>query len=308
MDSLVQNFSTSNFPYPILRACAELPYSVAFRELPDGFIKIVIKIIQKINLKSPFSEIYASRQTLANEAGKSLDSVNRAIQWLEANELIARERKARPGLRGSTSPLIPTLPLLFALGLVDKGGKRITWSSMSGRAKPESKDSNQAAQPSVSKSVSKSVFTRVGTVFIPADLKFLVNQGLSAFAVLGLMKLAKNASQQLTDIAASTQKYLVKLQGNQLYAYIKTLIQSGRDFSAKNDESVQVELLKKEKAYLSEKAEIYEGRAFFSRKTGTLYRVEQGVIREETAGITRVGPFRRSFLDAIENGILQSQQ
>ena len=304
MDSLVQNFSTSNFPYPILRACAELPYSVAFRELPDGFIKIVIKIIQKINLKSPFSEIYASRQTLANEAGKSLDSVNRAIQWLEARELIARERKARAGLRGSSSPLIPTLPLLFALGLVDKEGKPITWSGMSGRAKPERKDSNHADQ----QPVKKSVFTKVGTVFIPADLKFLVDQGLSAFAVLGLMKLAKKASQQLTDIAATTQKYLLKLQGNQLYAYIKTLIQSGRDFSAKNDESVQVELLKKEKAYLNEKAEIYEGRAFISRKTGKLYRVEQGVIREETAGITRVGPFSRSFLDAIENGILQSQQ
>ena len=69
-----------------------------------------------------------------------------------------------------------------------------------------------------------------------------------------------------------------------------------------------MELLKKEKAYLNEKAEIYEGRAFFSRKTGKLYRVEQGVIREETAGITRVSPFSRSFLDAIENGILQSQQ
>ena len=303
MDTLVQNFSTSNFPYPILRACAELPYSTAFRDMPDGFIKIIIKIIQKINLKSPFSEIYASRQTLANEAGKSVDSVNRAIQWLEAKELIARERKARPGLRGSTSPLIPTLPLLFALGLVDKGGKPITWSSMSGRAKPESKDSNQAAQPSVS----KSVFTRVGTVFIPAELKFLVNQGLSAFAVLGLMKLAKNASQQLTDIAASTQKYLVKLQGNQLYAYIKTLIQSGRDFSAKNDEDSQKEKLSKERAYLAEKAEIYEGRAFVSRKTGKLYRVEEGVIREESGGTVFVSLFSLAFLEAIESGLLQAR-
>lgn len=303
MDTLVQNFSTSNFPYPILRTCAELPYSTAFRDLPDGFIKIIIKIIQKINLKNPFSEIYASRQTLANEAGKSVDSVNRAIQWLEANELIARERKARPGLRGSTSPLIPTLPLLFALGLVDKGGKPITWSGMSGRAKSESKDSNQAAQPSVS----KSVFTRVGTVFIPADLKFLVNQGLSAFAVLGLMKLAKNASQQLTDIAASTQKYLVKLQGNQLYAYIKTLIQSGQDFSAKNDEESQKEKLSKERAYLAEKAEIYQGRAFVSRKTGKLYRVEEGVIREESGGTVFVSPFSLAFLEAIESGLLQAR-
>ena len=304
MDSLVQNFSTSNFPYPILRACAELPYSVAFRELPDGFIKIVIKIIQKINLKSPFSEIYASRQTLANEAGKSLDSVNRAIQWLEARELIARERKARAGLRGSTSPLVPTLQLLFALGLVDKEGKPITWSGMSGRASQRGRDSNHAAQ----QPVKKSLFTRVGTVFIPAELMFLVDQGLSAFAVLGLMKLAKKASQKLTDIAATTQKYLLKLQGNQLYAYIKTLIQSGRDFSAKNDEAAQDEMSKKEMAYLREKAEIYEGRAFISRKTGKFYRVEQGVIREETTGITRVSPFTRSFLDAIEGGLLQSQQ
>ena len=61
---------------------------------------------------------------------------------------------------------------------------------------------------------------------------------------------------------------------------------------------------KREKSYLLEKAEIYEGRRFTSRKTGKVYQVESGVIRETVNGQSRVTPFNRAFLEALEAGKL----
>lgn len=73
-------------------------------------------------------------------------------------------------------------------------------------------------------------------------------------------------------------KYLDNLKANQLYAYLQTLLTSGRGFSAPYREEVKKDEEKREKSYLLEKAEIYEGRRFTSRKTGKVYQVESGVI------------------------------
>lgn len=77
MDKLA--YTEVRYPYAIVRACSELPYAPAFVEMPDGFLRIVLKIVQKINLLNPFSEIFASRQTLADESGShSIQSIERS--------------------------------------------------------------------------------------------------------------------------------------------------------------------------------------------------------------------------------------
>ena len=301
------------YPYAIFRACSELPYLSPFAAMPDGFLKVVLKIVQKINLRNPFSEIFASRQTLADEAGKSLDTVHRSIQWLEQHNLLERERKARAGLRGSRSPLVPTKSLLLSLGLVDERGTPVETKKTghshapnnTGRASPDRLTYKvNPALNSTTQSKEEGGFTRVGAVYLPTDLIWLCGNGLSPFAVLGLMKRARAASQRLSDVVQAARKYLDNLKANQLYAYLQTLVTSGRDFSASYREEERKDEEKREKSYLLEKAEIYEGRKFTSRKTGKVYLVESGVIRETENGQSRVTPFNRAFLDALEAGKL----
>lgn len=301
------------YPYAIVRACSELPYLSPFAAMPDGFLKVVLKIVQKINLRNPFSEIFASRQTLADEAGKSIDTVHRSIQWLEQHNLIERERKARAGLRGSRSPLVPTKSLLLSLGLVDERGTPVETKKPATDARQtngtEHHKTGSPIEPnpalnSTTQSKEESGFTRVGAVCLPTDLIWLCSKGLSPFAVLGLMKRARAASQRLSDVVQAAKKYLDNLKANQLYAYLQTLVTSGRDFSASYREEERKDEEKREKSYLLEKAEIYEGRRFTSRKTGKVYLVESGVIRETENGQSRVTPFNRAFLDALEAGKL----
>ena len=103
------------YPGAIARACSALDESPLFESMPDGYIRVVIRIIKKISLSRLSSPITASRETLARESKKSLETVHRAVRWLEAHEFIQRDQKARAGLRGSSSPIKPTQKLLDAL-------------------------------------------------------------------------------------------------------------------------------------------------------------------------------------------------
>lgn len=103
------------YPGAIARACSALDESPLFECLPDGYIRVVIRIVKKINLSRLSSPITASRETLAREAKKSLETVHRAVRWLESHAFIQRDQKARAGLRGSSSPIQPTQKLLDAL-------------------------------------------------------------------------------------------------------------------------------------------------------------------------------------------------
>ena len=312
MDNLAPN--EIRYPYAIVRACSELPYVPAFIEMPDGFLRIVLKIVQKINLSNPFTEIFASRQTLAEESGKSLDSVHRAISWLEKANLIERERIARAGLRGSRSPLVPTLALLTALGLVDASGKAKA-KSVGSKANTRHAPGRPVCTPCMAhrtdadaeavKAVREpGAFTRIGSVFLPNDLLWLCGRGLSPFAVLGLMKHARAASQRLSDVVQTAHKYLEHLKSNQLFAYIRSLLESGRDFSAISRIEKETEEIQNEKLYLLQKAEIYEGRRFISKKSGRVYQVESGAVRESGGDRVGMAPFTRAFIEAVEDGRL----
>ena len=103
------------YPGAIARACSVLDESPLFESMPDGYIRVVIRIIKKISLSRLSSPITASRETLAKESKKSLETVHRAVRWLETHEFIQRDQKARAGLRGSSSPIRPTQKLLDAL-------------------------------------------------------------------------------------------------------------------------------------------------------------------------------------------------
>lgn len=103
------------YPSLINRACAILDELPEFQELPEGYLRVMLRIVKKINLAAPMSPIFAKRSTLATESGKSIETVHRTIKWLETEGLIERKQKAHAGRRGSSSPLVPTMKFLQEL-------------------------------------------------------------------------------------------------------------------------------------------------------------------------------------------------
>jgi len=288
------------YPGAISRACAALDEIAEFRAMPDGYLRVLIRIVKKINLATFSAPIRASRTTLATESGKSVETVGRVIRWLEDAELIQRQQKARPGLRGSESPIIPTKKLLTALQLtgqpvVDKptplpvradGSKSLPQSSPIGK---------QPGEPGP--------FVRIEGKTVPTDLVQLCQQGIQATGVLALMREAKTAGKRLSDVVQATQKYLVGLEGRALYAYIRKLIGKDRDYGRQVSEEAKAQQADQARTRLQEKAEALLGRKF-QNAAGTMQIevVSNGFLAINDRGRGYSCKLDEAFLDALESG------
>lgn len=308
----METLAPTNFPYLITRACTSLPHAPAFSDLPDGYLRIVLRIIQKINLKCPYSAIFASRATIATEAGKSTDTVHRAVKWLEDKGFIERERKAFFGNRGSISAITPTKGLLQALALVDRDGKPIVVKEDSTKFNGPKKDhptqGKMAGEPARTHD-SGSGFVKVGKVLLPKDLAWLCNLGISAFGVLYLMKAAREAKQRLSEVISAARKYVECLPAREVFAYVRKLIGSGRDFSYLAKKSEELTKIEKNSEFLKEKLKDMEGLHFVSRKNAREFVIEGGVLYEiKTTGQRTVHIFSQGFMDALHEGRLVSKR
>ena len=157
-------FLPTIYPSGISRAVSAIDEIPAFKALPDGFLRVIVRIVKKINLRSPSNPIVASRNTLAVESGKSVETVHRAIRWLEELGLIERAQKARAGLRGSSSPLMPTHKLLEALLLIPEVEAQLKKAKHVAPASP----------------IPARDFVRVNGLTLPSDLAWIVQQGRAA--------------------------------------------------------------------------------------------------------------------------------
>lgn len=302
----MENLAPTVYPSMIARACSALDESPLFRDMPDGYLRVIFRIIKKINLIRLNSPIVASRGTLAKESGKSVETVHRVVKWLEERGLVERIQKARAGLRGSSSPLVPTLKLLQALLLTDN-----THAGKAPVVAPTQRVVQQTGTPVPSTAPdSRTQFVTLGKLKLPADLAWLVhNQGLQGTGVLQLMKLAKQAKQRLSDVVGATKQYLEKLQGRELYAYIRALLGSNRDFGQRAQEAASGALERQQKSYLQEKAAAFAGRTFQSRDAKLLVTVDaSGMLMEEREGRRAARPMCQSFIEAIEAGRLVARR
>ena len=252
--------SPTIYPVAIQRACAALDESPVFRDLPDGYFRVVLRLFMKINLAQLAAPFVASRTTLARESGRSVETVGRAIAWLEERKLITRAQKAQPGLRGSCAPITPTKRLLAALEFRGGTGVRSDMkppntgdttpkqppfgypqdnaglavkSDGSISLPPEGLQSKETTGVTGSpvKPQEKAKTVVVGKFRLPADLApLVVDQGLAPTGLLSLMAIARKAGQRLSDVVAVAKNWLIGLQGRQLYAYLLTLIRQGKDF------------------------------------------------------------------------------
>lgn len=320
------------YPSAISRACAMLDESPVFSELPDGYIKVVVRIIKKINLSRLSAAITASRATLATESGKSIETVGRVIKWLEERGLILRTQVARAGLRGSRSPIEPTALLLDALQLTAAAqAKRAAGAAShpcgSNRVQAElcfdapsypqfegapavsrdaSRSVNQGKQSKEKQPAKAGAFVRVGRCFLPAELVWLVrDHGLSATAVLLLMKQARCMNQRLSDVVTVTTKYLRALHGQELFAYLRSLLSKERDYSYQAREQAQDLRSRDLRHRLAEKAAALQGRCFQTRDGKVTVTVEKdGLLSFMRGGRQFSTPMDQIFLDALDDGRL----
>ena len=298
MNSLAPTF----YPSMIAHACSALDESNIFKDMPDGFIRITLRLIKKINLKCPTAAIFASRGTIAVESGKSIETVQRAIKWLESRGLIEREQKANLGQRGSKSPIYPTQLLLTSLGLFDAPSRP---QSEHRETNSDHLNSCAAAHPatSVEPQGQKKRFERVGNLTLPADLAWLsTSNGMPATGVLLLMKKAKEVQQRLSDVVNTTKPYLEKLHGRQLFAYIKTLLSNGKDFGQIARNSEESEKTEQMSEYLRNKADLLEGRSFSTKDGSLQIKVEAGVLAVQRQGQRFIAYMSQKFLDGIDAG------
>lgn len=302
------------YPSLISRACAALDESPVFKDMPDGYLRVILRIIKKINLKRISSPILASRTKIAEESGKSVETVHRVVRWLEEHGLVERERRARPDLRGSTSPLVPTKRLLDALLLSEQARTSVNESHPN---KMTSKDnsfvrSEVKAIPLTKKVTTHSVdgdgtFERIGNVRLPKDLIWLVKEkNVKSSGILQLMKLARQVNQRLSTVVAATRKYLEGLHGRDLYAYLRALLSKGKDFGYRAAEEIKLSADTQESEYLKQKAQALAGRTFQNRDQTLKVTVDtSGFLIEVRNGHRTARPFCRSFLEAIESGRLR---
>lgn len=262
------------YPSPINRACALIDESPIFRDLPDGYLRIIIRLIKKISLRNPTQAIIVARETLANESGKSIETVHRAIRWLEDHGLVRREQHARPGLKGSSSPIYPTPALIEAIGIGGDVDKLPVCGKTSGVREDASKSKRETTVSEKEQPTRACV--RVSGFSIPADLAWLCKRGLRPTAVLLLMKMAGRMKQRLSDVVAVSRRYIDRLQGQRLFAYLRKLVSLDKDYGWLARQAVVETARTEAKERLDKARESLKGKVFSSRDGRMIARVESG--------------------------------
>lgn len=331
-----------SYPLSILIGCAALDEVDAFHNLPDGFWRVVTRLVKKISVATPFQAIFARRDTLAKESGKSVETVGRALRWLEEEGFITRQQKARRCLRGSESHLHPTPKLIGALGI---GQKRRTTAQTAPQciaAPPQvvnvvNKDlTDLSTEPAVKIDGSVSALqvhsllkkkqsdeTRASTSstpkprqttivdgkVIPNDLVWMSkDRGLPATGILRLMKLASQAGQRLSDIVGLCRAALAALNGKALFAYVRKLIGQDKDYSAMlrkaTDDTAKEHQRRQDAELINRKTCEWRGQRYISKdQQKTWFVGDSGFVIQHDDG--RARRMDRAFVDAVMNGNLR---
>lgn len=263
-----------NYPPAIRDSLVALILDPRLQQMPEGMVYTLAALVTKINQNTPFSPIYAKREKLAQDSGKSIKTINRHLAWLEKNGYIEqRVRQARNNLRGSDSPIVVTPLLIDVIGL------------------PRHKELHSARRKAVvinleAPEVTRTKFTKRGDCRIPLDLAWLVDRnGLAPRALCKLMKLAKTHGKVLSDVVSAAAKYLHELKGNRLFAYLSALCKRDIDFRSIVDSEAKERQSKQLKQRLAEKRDALVGRSFVSKKGttavvhpgGVMYLIKDGV-------------------------------
>lgn len=231
------------YPWVICNAVTRVFDVEELRKLHDSAIKLLVSLIKKVDKNNGTSPIFARRETLAKDIGRSVETVYRGLRILEESGLI-EEREQSQDATGRLADSVITLSTRACelLQLPVRQGTsrcRVAPSVTSGRPTVyrldsqffEDQSSESAEERVAQKQERQSI--RVGKFWIPADLGLLIDRNVVATAVLALMKRAKVAGKRLSDVVQCVANRVVSLdlRAKKLYAYLLAAIEGSRDYS-----------------------------------------------------------------------------
>lgn len=323
------------YPWVICRAVALVDDVPDFRLLPDSYCQILRRLIKKVGKDDGQRAIYAKRQTIAQESGKSVETVYRALREFESKGWIEhREKRAREGLIGSDSEIVFTRSLCDLLALPYEGKVQdrtpsiqpsvaddrsnnaigISFKQSSLKKQPAELSKLSTTQTAANTEATISKIVRIEGKSVPKELAWLVlERGLSLTGLFALMKRARANGKILSDVVECVSRYLSRLQGRDLFAYLNELVMLERDFAwevkERRDKQVQQLHHETDRQRLAKATERLHGQWFISRKSGAILEVDGGWIRmlafDESGQIRQSSkPIETAFIDAIEAGAL----
>lgn len=307
------------YPWIISNAVTQIDDLPEFLTLPGNFSQVLRRLIKKVSKDNGQQPIFAQRETIAREIGKSVSTVYRALHEFEARGWIQlREMKSRFGLLGSDSEIVfsATLCNLLQLPLaLPTAGNPSTVKPPVNNDRPKEVitpllNTKQSDEFSVKKEAGK---IRIDRWMVPHDLAWLVLEGqLSVPGLFSLMVEAKKKGGLLSDIVAVTQKTLreKKLHGRELFAYLfKLATKTDSDFSflaRKTEENAEKEKekleVKLQRALLEQRFHDLIGKSYRSVSSGNSFVIEKQYIRIIANGKEQLAVWDAHFFDRIEQG------
>lgn len=325
------------YPWTISNAVSLVDELPAFLSLPDSFTAVLRRLIKKVGKDDGQRPILARRQTLAEETGKSVETIYRALREFESKGWIEeREKRAGIGLKGSDSEITFTKALCDLLQLPyegkrsatpkppvtnDRSLKAIAISSLKQPSLKEQPAEPSKKQPQLSTTKpgdsdqrEEETVVRIDGKSVPKELAWLVlDRGLPLTGLFALMKQARKHGKRLSDVVECVSQYLNKLEGRGLFAYLNKLVVLERDFAwdvRQRREAQDVESRQKaDKDRLAKAAETLNGRWFVSRNSGAIFAIERAWVRMiafDGLGLIRNSSMlmEAALLDAIEAGLV----
>lgn len=334
------SFESPDFlPSRVMKAIALAYESRFFNELSITTRQVLAALIRfSLNDKDMHQLAYVKKETLARHVGVSEATVYRALSTLEGQGLIEREKQLRTRMKLQNIGRIRfTSKLLGALGFLQRsmglaGAQASDDGAVTGGvvrtsrgvAKTLLKSKTYAASEAAvgghdtttekNRSERKSAFKTIDGKAVPSDLAWLAERNaLAVTAILKLMKVARAEGKRLSDVVAVTKHALQKLEGRELYSYLKSLLSKDVDFAfiakeqadTADQEQQRHRQIAESKARISQLAMNLRGKKF-ELQDGSTISVDEASVVVKRGSFTSSTPLHAALrqLEALASGQL----
>lgn len=300
------------YPTPILRAIQNIHFIKEFKEFTASTREVLVAIAARLDYREPERSFWFKRDKAAQNIGLSRRTIYYALNRLEEAGFIIRDTQPVSEYGYFCCAKIRATKLLIkllGLGLTKNSFQHP--SAKNARLYPKD---NLKKQPTDWNSFSKIEENKPQPSLFQKDsqLQYLLDLGLSKFAIYALMTISKNANQRLSTVVAYLGKTLNELDSPRVvFAYIRTCINSGQNYqfalSHKLKQKQIDNLHKIEQKKLSDNLTEFKqkvlGKLFVSNKTGDIYLANKtGACNQNTGGWLTI----YDLFKAVESGRLIS--
>lgn len=275
-----------DLPPIIQRAITRVNDPAVLQDLSPAHRWAISLLLRRVSASDGQDIFWVKRENFAKLIGASQATVYRILSALERLGLIQRvsqKRSAEGEFTVGELRLSDGLCRLLGLTLPsvepDKSTLYTRSKGLRFSAMQDGVSSNQEKAQFSSKkhSPSEPVDNSVRKPKVPQDLQVLLDRGLTAPQLFKLMALASSSGKRLSDIVMVCQEQLQPLQRTELFAYIRTLTSTEKDFAfinlSKARERADVELRKREKETVTRLFETHKDR-WLSQGGDTLFRID----------------------------------